>query len=116
MVSRDYKEIAGELDSLNERHRESHEKIMAHLVVENKEKRARLAKIQQETPYQILTVPCGILVFVGLRVDRLIPRTRVSRRLTQSSERRVKYRADGEWEISARSGHMSKKEVIECST
>lgn len=48
MVSRDYKEIAGELDSLNERHRESHEKIMAHLVVENKEKRARLAKIQQE--------------------------------------------------------------------
>ena len=41
---------------------------------------------------------------------------RVSYRLTRNSKRKVKYRADGELEISARTGSVSKREVIECST
>ena len=72
--------------------------------------------ITSQTPYQILSVPRGPDTLVGLRVGWLLPRTRVINRLTRNSKRKVKYRADGEWEISAKTGSVSKKEAIECST
>ena len=41
---------------------------------------------------------------------------RVINRLTRNGKRKVKYRTDGEWEISASSGIVSEKKVIKCST
>ena len=52
-----------------------------------------------------------MLLHVGLRVELSLPRTRVFKRLTLC-ERKTKYRTDGEWEHSAESGTMIRKEVI----
>jgi len=61
--------------------------------------------------YEILTVADAIPRTVSPRVVKTVPCTRAIGRFTQC-ERKTKCLIEGEWEYSAGSGHMNKKEVI----